>query len=218
MKKKIDNSINNLFQECRGIRFNNITSIEVINKIAEFVKPLEKKDKYYVLEKLLIRYTKFYENAAPSEFEKQHSKDPSNLKERTEKASLAVLKWIKESLSGKAEKDESENEKPKVPQRAIALLHYYINDPIEKKNHNQIAKKYGWTSPTSGHKLYLIFNYCRKAKINRTGDGTIKSNSNRIKYFKNVISLLNEKGLREPARKAQGEFDEFLANISPQKK
>ena len=218
MRKNLDNSISNLFQECGGIRFYNITSIEVINKIEEFVKTLEKKDKYYVLEKLLIRYTKFYENAAPSEFEKKASKDPNNLKERTEKASLAIIEWIEESLSEKGQKDKSDNEKPKFSHIEIALFHYYINDPIEKKNHNQIAKKYGWTSPTSGHKLYLIFNYCRKAKINRTGDGTKKSNLNRIKYFKNVISLLNEKGLREPARKAQGEFDEFLAKISPQKK
>jgi len=220
MEKKLDNKINNLFWECGGNRFYNITSIEVINKIGEFVKTLEKEDKYYVLEKLLIQYTKLYENAAPSEYEKQGSKNPNNLKERTEKASLAVINWIKEnySLSGKAEKDKSDNEKPKFSRIEIALIHYYQNNkPIDRNNNNQIAKKYKYNNKQSGEGLYQVYTKYYK-KATRTGAGTKKSNSYRIKYFKNVISHLNNKGLKEPAHKAQDEFNEFLTNISPQEK
>lgn len=99
---------------------------------------------------------------------------------------LAFLQKKKESLKNPIF-TEDEN---KLSINQIALKLVYENESVTKENANEIIKEYGHTS---GHKLYLRFNFYYK-RINRIGDNndTKKVLENRIKLLEDVIKLLED--------------------------
>lgn len=79
----------------------------------------------------------------------------------------------------------------------IALIYIYKGDVITRNNGNQIAKKAGYISKTSGDKLYQNFTkYVSSA--DRKGDaGTKRKNQNKIKLIESIVELLpNDKQQR----------------------
>ncbi|GET19872.1 hypothetical protein [Prolixibacter denitrificans] len=83
-----------------------------------------------------------------------------------------------------------------IPQ--IALKYYYEGELITRDNGPEIAKKYGFTSKTSGEKLYQNFTFYSKTS-NRTGDpGTKIKMKNIIGLVKSVIELLPENKKTKP--------------------
>lgn len=82
----------------------------------------------------------------------------------------------------------SESNKPTQPQ--IALFYRYLvqaglEQPITVSNRDEVAKKFGYTAPTSGQKIYDWFN-----KLNTTTQRTAQGKYT-VKNLEAVIKLLN---------------------------
>jgi hypothetical protein len=92
----------------------------------------------------------------------------------------------------------------------IALIYYYKEESITRKNSDQIAKKFGHNS---GEKLFQLFSKY-SSRANRIGnESTDKKNSNKLKLFEIIISELPEKN----KRKAIDEMKTFSASIKTEK-
>jgi hypothetical protein len=92
----------------------------------------------------------------------------------------------------------------------IALIYYYKEESITRKNSDQIAEKFGHNS---GEKLFQLFSKY-SSRINRLGDeGTDKKNSNKLKLFEKIISELPEKN----KQKAIDEMKTFSASNKTEK-
>lgn len=85
-------------------------------------------------------------------------------------------------------KEKEQNNK--LSQRQIALIHAYKNDPITRDNGPEIAKINGYTSKTSGEKLYQLFNEYYNP-VDRKGDeGSKRKNQSKVKLIQSIIEHL----------------------------
>lgn len=101
--------------------------------------------------------------------------------------------------NGAMEVDKNQNnQKNKVlNQKVIALFHVYvfnknIGQAITTDNCVDIAARYGWVKPTSGHSLYQEFQRF-SVRSNRTNLSQEKREDTlRIEYFHQVVALLSD--------------------------
>ena len=82
----------------------------------------------------------------------------------------------------------------------IAIIHSYTEDRITLDNCDKISYDYGFTSKTSGKKLYQKFNKYSKATDRKGDEGTKKKNENKIALIESIIDLLPNNNNKEKAR------------------
>jgi len=89
-----------------------------------------------------------------------------------------------------SEKEITSSRTKELKMSQIALIHSYKEDRITRDNCDEIANAYGFSSKTSGQKLYQQFNkYCRAT--DRKGDGgTKRKNKYKIELIESIIYLL----------------------------
>jgi hypothetical protein len=66
----------------------------------------------------------------------------------------------------------------------VAIMRLFNNEPVTKENHNEIALQYGHTS---GHKLYLRYNWYAKGSNRKASESSIEKLLNKIKRFEGVV-------------------------------
>lgn len=92
--------------------------------------------------------------------------------------------------------------KEKLSQKQIALIHAYTGEVITDDNKNEIAKKHGWIAVNSGHKIKQLFDKHYYRRVDRIGlENTLKKTKNKIELIESIIDLL-------PKDKQQQALDE----------